>query len=669
MKLCPRKMPNLVAKLLDAPPKKVVLSGPSGFLGSRVLDLLLQTHQLRMDNGLDPGEVIVLSSSPGRMMERLSNKFGVPTMKTLRASRVDYYSQHCKEVWRDHLLSLGLGGQTDSVFMNLAAVAGPVKGRRDALHAVNYTGAVAAAAACREVGVSHFIQSSTQATNSERAGQVPYSRAKAMADANLSTIDDMPVTIACVGVLFCKETHSVGQDFGPKKLNMIDLSILPLTPIMGSGRAPLQPQEVSDAALRLSVLALTNPELRPQQVVCSSKRLQRLQKPSPTHKNLRIYDAVGPLTISMVDMLQRFAYMQGNHKFRPVYIDYRNMEKILNVMSLGNLNRQFISLLRSEQDNLKSEPFVGDPTAWDMLTGEDEATRMVTLDSIVEKAMEVQGGKGKRFPIVNFPFLTTLKLVLRNPKVIPPAIALHFEITQKAMSQGVFRNQVPTVAEQERLFLVKFGDDADLAPMAVRALREEFEGFDLGDKGELDEHEAMLLLESKSGEWLPQSEGEGEGEMSEPFQFFEQLRSIIDGGDNNHNGRLSFLEYACMVFGKRIEAWELQASSKRQQAFLRRAATRDVLPATAAYPYDQQRQQRQPRPQSQVQPQPAVVEAVAESKATERTGSRGTSSVPVRLPRHSRVNGSEQQQQQQAQKFQRGFARQFHEDATREVRK
>jgi hypothetical protein len=33
--------------LLNSKPKKVVLSGPSGFLGSRVLDYLLEVHQFR----------------------------------------------------------------------------------------------------------------------------------------------------------------------------------------------------------------------------------------------------------------------------------------------------------------------------------------------------------------------------------------------------------------------------------------------------------------------------------------------------------------------------------------------------------------------------------------------------------------------------------------------
>lgn len=37
---------------------------------------------------------------------------------------------------------------------------------------VNYNAPVAAASACERLGFGHWVQSSTQATNAERAGQV-----------------------------------------------------------------------------------------------------------------------------------------------------------------------------------------------------------------------------------------------------------------------------------------------------------------------------------------------------------------------------------------------------------------------------------------------------------------------------------------------------------------
>ena len=124
----------------------------------------------------------------------------------------------------------------------------------------------------------------------------------------------------------------------------------------------MQPQEVTDAAQRIAFLALTDPSTRPLQLH-KIPELDRDKDKLPLSRQVRYYDAVGPETISMVEMLKRFAEFQGNNSFRPVFIDYRNMERVLNVKSLGNLNRQFVSLLRSEQgaafgrrDRLASNP-------------------------------------------------------------------------------------------------------------------------------------------------------------------------------------------------------------------------------------------------------------------------------------------------------------------------
>ena len=66
---------------------------------------------------------------------------------------------------------IGLKGDKVT-FVNLAAVAGPLPNRIDAMMDVNYKAPVAAAIACEQLGFGHWIQSSTQATNAERAGQV-----------------------------------------------------------------------------------------------------------------------------------------------------------------------------------------------------------------------------------------------------------------------------------------------------------------------------------------------------------------------------------------------------------------------------------------------------------------------------------------------------------------
>ena len=114
------------------------------------------------------------------------------------------------------------------------------------------------------------------------------------------------------------------------KLNLIDLSLLPLTPIMGSGEAPLQPMEVSDASKRIAYLACSDPSTRPKQ----EKKSSSIKKLHDLHPRLRYYDAVGPETISDA---RRFTSIKEK-QLCPVFIDYRHMERILNVKSLGNLN-------------------------------------------------------------------------------------------------------------------------------------------------------------------------------------------------------------------------------------------------------------------------------------------------------------------------------------------
>lgn len=355
------------------PPKRIVLSGPSGFLGGRVLECILRVHKDRLNNGLNPGEVVLLSSSPGRLMERLSIKYGVSLMRTVRASRIDYYTQHDTRIWQDQLLSLGLEGE-DCVFVNLAAVAGPVQGQPDAMMHVNYRAPVAAASACESLRFGHWIQSSTQATTTERAGQVPYSRGKAMADSALSRMENLPVTIASLGLLYCKNDGVVGQS--GHGLNLIDIAMLPLTPIMGTGTAPMQPQEIMDAAERIAFLAFSDPAARPMQKFDSDGGGRRKESKLRSF-TFRYYDAVGPETMSILELLEKFAYYRGVKHFRPVHVGYRNFEMLLNVRSLGNLNRQFVSLLRSEQHS--QSPLYGNPKVWAKLLGEVRSIFLLTV--------------------------------------------------------------------------------------------------------------------------------------------------------------------------------------------------------------------------------------------------------------------------------------------------
>lgn len=122
-----------------------------------------------------------------------------------------------------------------------------------------------------------------------------------------------------------------------------------------------------------------------------------------------------------MEMLETFAQAQGNNTFRPVHIGYRNMERVLNVKSLGNLNRQFVSLLRSEQD--AKNPIIGDPSVWQNLLGPNAAPMVTVNEAFTENVASIQKRKVRRFP-----YLSTLRWAFQNPRVIPPGIDLGWEI-------------------------------------------------------------------------------------------------------------------------------------------------------------------------------------------------------------------------------------------------
>lgn len=429
------------AALLNSAPKQICLSGPGGFLGSRVLNSILDAHQLRRDHLLDPGEVILLSSSPGRLMERLTRRYGKERMKTIRATRVDYYNQLEVGMWHDQLGSLGLGGE-DSVFVNLAALAGPQGNPDNRKHRhlpehptnpmrnVNYIAPVAAAQAAERLGFGHWIQASTQATKAERAGQVPYSRWKAMCDFSLKSMHELPVTVVTLGLLYCKTDKVMGQAL----LNVMDLALLPYSPVIGNGTAPLQPLELNDAAERLAFLALTEPKDRPIQCpsACALPSVRKHKISEGRREQIRIYDAVGPEKLTLTELMRKFAEHNGT-VFRPVHIGYRNAERIMNIASFGNINRQFISLLRSEQGC--NQPVLGDHTCFEQLLGPE--AELMTIDEGLLTHNDVEMVGNRRITKLNprrFPYSAAAKWVMNHPGVIRPGIRLLCEMAYNGMA-------------------------------------------------------------------------------------------------------------------------------------------------------------------------------------------------------------------------------------------
>lgn len=271
------------------------------------------------------------------------------------------------------------------------------------------------------------------------------------ADAMLLLREDLrAVSIVRLGLLYCKENSSLGQD--GNKLNLVDLAKLPLTPILGNGLAPLQPMERADAAERIAFLATCDPTERPldlQPKHTSNYPGARKDRPQTTEESMkervRIYDAVGPETLTFKELLQMLAGYHGR-TLRPVHVDYYNMERILNVASLGNYNRQFVSILRSEQDlelyDSIATTMTGNPIAFQQLLHKD-----ATLYKVQDAFSRPRHGKKRRFPIKS-----TAKWVWRNPGVIRPGIALGLEISRNFIFphyQKPYLDQEAAVKERE----------------------------------------------------------------------------------------------------------------------------------------------------------------------------------------------------------------------------
>jgi len=97
-----------------------------------------------------------------------------------------------------------------------------------------------------------------------------------------------------------------------------------------------------------------------------------------------------------------------------------------------------------------------------------------------------------------------------------------------------WRDLYPTTVAQENYFLIKFPDMNDTAHRkAIAILRQQFDLFDSSHLGELQEDEALQLMEHR-------------GET----KTFKELRKMISGYDLDHNHKLGFLELACVLFGK-----------------------------------------------------------------------------------------------------------------------
>jgi len=134
-------------------------------------------------------------------------------------------------------------------------------------------------------------------------------------------------------------------------------------------------------------------------------------------------------------------------------------------------------------------------------------------------------------------------------------------MASKGESYDGWQERLPTVKLQAEYFLLKF---TDVSRESVFEMVEAFKKHDSRAKGELQEDEALRLLESRK-----------------ETKRFVELRDMIKEMDFDGNRQLSFLEWACAYFSK---SWKVlhtpssnQAEIDKAIAKMREAEEREAL--------------------------------------------------------------------------------------------
>jgi Ca2+-binding EF-hand superfamily protein len=102
--------------------------------------------------------------------------------------------------------------------------------------------------------------------------------------------------------------------------------------------------------------------------------------------------------------------------------------------------------------------------------------------------------------------------------------------------------------EQRELFLWKF---KDVSRTDINERLAEFKRFDFGNKGELEEDQALMLLEYR-------------GET----KTFLELRAMVSDMDSDGNHRISFLEWCCALYQKNYAELDDFVDEEARQAAL-----------------------------------------------------------------------------------------------------
>jgi len=102
---------------------------------------------------------------------------------------------------------------------------------------------------------------------------------------------------------------------------------------------------------------------------------------------------------------------------------------------------------------------------------------------------------------------------------------------------ATWKSRYPTSQNQAEFFLLRFEVDGGVSRSFVYELLEQFQKFDSKKSGELEEDEAMRMLEAR-------------GET----KTFKELRQMVSDIDLDKNRKLCFLEWCCAVFKK---SWQV----------------------------------------------------------------------------------------------------------------
>lgn len=97
------------------------------------------------------------------------------------------------------------------------------------------------------------------------------------------------------------------------------------------------------------------------------------------------------------------------------------------------MNRQFVSLLRSEQDT--NHPVIGNSDVWEKLLGDD--AKLATLHDSFDL------NRGGHPPSRKFPIQGLIRWMIKYPGVILPGAAVVFETFTAAIKQYPFKDQEP----------------------------------------------------------------------------------------------------------------------------------------------------------------------------------------------------------------------------------